>query len=261
MIDFNIDIADLAQEFSLSSRQVDSAIEYCVEQITSEVYRIWSSEAKAGLGSSRNQYLAALGVEKIDKNTRAVFLNPDVWLPNAIEKGWSAFDMKPGFLKSDKVKVDKNGNPYLTIGFRFATPDAIGESDVFAGVMPVEIYTAMNKTVKESTKKNPSLEIGSIPKEFQIPVNMDYRNEMKSAGYEAIKDKNPKMTSIYEGMQKIGSSYVVFRRVSLKSDAKRWQHPGIEAKNFAQIAENKIESKIPMIVDKSIDDYLSNLGF
>lgn len=261
MIDLNIDLGDLGVEFSLTREQIDDAIQYCVEEVTTEVYRSWSAEAKQGLGQTRNQYLSALSVETVDRYTKAVFLNPDIWLPNAIESGWSAFDMKPGFLRSDKVKYTKGGKPYLTIGFRFATPDAIGESDVFAGVMPQAIYSAMQRTVKESTQKKPSLQLSDIPKEYQIPVNMEYREKMRSEGFESIKDKKPKMTSIYEGMQKIGSSYVVFRRVSLNSDKKRWQHPGLEARNFAGIAEQKVESKIPNIVDKSLDDYLSNLGF
>jgi len=260
VLDFNIDTTDLAAEFSLTEVQVDDLVVYCVEEVTTEVARYWADEVKRGLGSTRQQYLSSLSIEKVDKHTRAVFLDPAAWLPNAIESGKGAYDMKQGFLASSKVKYTKKGDPYLTIPFRFATPDALGESEAFSGIMPRVIHSAVQQTSSQSSKTG--LGMGDIPTQYQMPVSSMLRQTLKSIGYENLA-ADVKMTSIYEGLRKqeSGGGYVNFRRVSLASDKSSWQHPGFEARNFSEKAEQRVSSVIPSIVDESIDNFLSNLGF
>jgi len=261
MLDFYVDSSDLASEFTLTQDQVDDLVIYCVEEVTTEVARHWSDEVKQGLGSTRQQYLNALSIEKVDMTTRAVFLDPGAWLPNAIEQGKGAYDMKQGFLSSDKVKYTKEGNPYLTIAFRFSTPDALGESEAFSGIMPRAIHSAVQANYKQGGSKA-ELGIGDIPRQFQIPESPKLRQTLKSIGYDKL-ESDTKMTSIYAGLRKQegGSGYVNFRRVSLASDKDSWQHPGFDAKNFAGKAEEKVAPIIPNIVDSAIDNFLSNLGF
>lgn len=260
MLDFNVDINDLASEFTLSTQQVDELIEFCVEEVTTEVARQWSTEVKQNLGSARSQYLNALSVEKVSRNSRVVFLHPGAWLPNAIEQGQGSYDMKEGFLKSSKVKHTKKGKPYLTIPFRFATPDTLGENEAFSGILPRVIHTAVLKNDRQTTKPSSGLGLSSIPRQFQIPKSAALRKRMKSVGYEKL-SKDVEMTSVYEGVTKSGSGYINFRRVSLASDSASWIHPGFTARNFADKASQKVEPIIPEIVDSAIDEFLSNLGY
>ena len=71
------------------------------------------------------------------------------------------------------------------------------------------------------------------------------------------------MTSIYEGLKRNekGSGYVMFRRVSINSHEDRWQHPGIMARDLAGKAVRELEPRIPFMVEKTVDDFLQNLGF
>ena len=257
MIDFSIDISDVVSELSLTQQDADEAVAYCVKEVTAEVYRAWTAEAKDNLGSTRSQYIAALGMEKIDNHTSVIFLDPEAWLPNAIEQGVSSFDMKPGFLSSSKVKYTKDGSPFLTIPFRFATPGSIGESTAFAGVMPQSIYDKVRQQVPNSREQ---LKLSDIPSEFHIPKSISLRNTLKSIGYDSLSKKEPR-TSIYEGLQRTTGGYINFRRVSLRSDADRWVHPGFQAKDLARLAEQKVQSRIPDIVDNALDNFLANLGF
>ena len=145
MIEFDIDTMGLSGQFDLNKNDIDDLLNYTVKQLTAEFAYIWGNEAKANLHSSRNEYLNAIQVGERGRFTGVAYLNPAAWLPNAIETGATAFDMKVGMLKSSKVKMGKNG-PYLTIPFRFGTSSAIGESSAFAGVMPPEIERAAKQS-------------------------------------------------------------------------------------------------------------------
>jgi len=253
VIDLNIDTSELSAEFNLTKQEVDGLLTYSVDEVSAQFAQQWATEVKSSLASTRSQYINAIIISKRDQFTNVVYLNPASWLANAIEMGASAFDMKKGLLASKKVKYTKKGKPYITVPFRFATPDAIGENGAFSGVMPQAVY----KSVKNQAPKQ-SLSLNSIPSQYQIPKNIGIRKQVKSGNFKNLTAKT-KMTSIYEGMQKSKGGYVTFRRVSLSSDAQSWNHPGFEARDFAGTALNNLN--IPQIVDVSIDSYLSQLGF
>ena len=181
MIDLNINVEDIAEEFSLSQREVNALLEYSVETITAAYARQWDIEAKSNLGKTRNQYRSAINVAKRGRFTGVVYLNPASWLANALELGADAFDMKVGFLKSSKVKYTKDNKPFLTIPFRFATSQALGESSAFAGIMPGVI----EKAVKAHEEENPDkkgLPLSKIPSKYHIPKSATLRRELKEPG-------------------------------------------------------------------------------
>jgi hypothetical protein len=254
MIDLSIDTADLSAEFDLDQRAVNDLLKFTVEEVTAMFARNWDNKAKETLGSTRNEYRNAIQTRKIDDFTASVYLNPASWLANALEEGASGFDMKAGLLNSSKVKYTKNGSPYITIPFRFATPTSLGESSAFAGVMPTVIHRAVLKHEKESST---GLPLGSIPNKYQIPQSSTLRRTLSSAAYSKVAER----TSIYEGLKRNpnGAGYVMFRRISLNSAADKFQHPGLEARSLAQKALDG--TNIPQIVDIAIDSYLANLGF
>lgn len=62
------------------------------------------------LHSTKDQYFEAI---TIDAGT--VTLDTERFIVGMVENGVPSFDMKPGFLKSPKVKVSKNGSRYMVI--------------------------------------------------------------------------------------------------------------------------------------------------
>lgn len=263
----SIDLNDLASEFSLKQSQVDLLGIQIVNSITDRIYYNWVSSAKQGLRSTRNQYLKNLQIGQTSPLSKYIVLTGD--FANMLETGFGAFDMKSGFAKGGKVKIKKNGGWYMTIPFRFATPGAIGESEIFSAVMPPDVYKNVRnlqsaKSSLEGGKTQSAKGLNSVPKQFSIPKTRDAFSVVQ--GKQTFSQYQHK-SSIYQGITRqektYGSStqgsYVSFRRVSDKSDPMSWIHKGVDAKNFAKAALQKTD--VGNIADRAIDSYLSSLGF
>ncbi len=264
MISLHIDTHELSAEFHLTKQDVEDLLEQTVKRVTAAYARLWEGEAKRTLKQSRTQYIRAIQIGQRGRFTGIAYLNPQAWLPNAVEVGKDAFDMKPGFMASSKAKRTAKGVLYLTIPFRFATPDMLGDSEVFSGVMPQEILPAIHQQEKQFNTQGGSkgLELDKIPSQYHIPKSAAYRQQLKQmdGGFDRMK-ANTQKTSIYEGLQRAakGSGYVNFRRVSENSDPLRFLHPGITAMNLSQSALELLD--VPHEVDLSIDSFLSQKGF
>jgi hypothetical protein len=152
--------------------------------------------------------------------------------------------------------MGKDGNWYLTIPFRFATPGALASSSLFSSVLPKEVYKAV--------KREGVLKQNSVPSPFDIPGK---RPEIKTES-KIFKDYSHKY-SVFAGLQrqkttftgtgKVSSSYNTFRRVSANSDPEAFIHSGIVARNLAEKAIENLD--IPLEVDKIVDNFLADLGF
>jgi hypothetical protein len=247
MIPVTIDTRALAEEFSLAASQVDDLRELAVTTITQEYAREWENQANQHLGSTREMYKRAIQTESRGRFTGVAYLDPVEWIANAIEMGADSFDMKIGFLQSNKVKYTKSGDPMLTIPFRFGVSTSLGESQAFASVMP----TVIHETTKALAGRQ--LKLGQIPEQYHIPKSQALRKRITDV---SSLPKN-KRTSIYEGMQKTTGGYVNFRRVSVNSDPDAFIHPGFSEKNLAQKAWDNFDmgDKMKLV----IDDFLSSL--
>jgi len=254
LINIDIDTADLSAEFNLSQEDVEGLMQYTIETVTSEFALMWDQEAAQSLMKSRDQYRNALQVDSRGRFTGVVYLNPAVWIANAIELGAEPFDMKPGMLSSPKAKTGADGSKYMSIPFRFGTPGALAESSVFAGVMPSDIHSSVLKSEKAGTP----LQMGSIASKHHMPKSHAYRNQLKAIGFDKMK-KGTKTTSKYAGLQRNarGSGYVNFRRVSEKSDPEAFLHPGVQARHLGDKAYSRLD--IPSSVDEAIDNFLANM--
>lgn len=255
MIPVVIDIADVASEFALAREEIDSLKENIVKSLTADLYEQWLLQAGKKLKTSRSQYQNGLVVIEEGRFKGGVTLVGV--LPNMIESGVSAFDMKIGFSKSQKVKRGKNGQWYLTIPFRLGTPGANAER--FAGVVPTAVYEVVksqpSSTSKSGIKRSKGLAFNQIPAQYQAPK---VRKSVSSgtARFDSYKNKN----SIYEGLTKVsdgrgGSRIMGFRRVSKNSDPSSWIHTGIQARNLGDAALNAMQ--VDVRVDKIVDDFLS----
>lgn len=260
VVPINIDLKPLIERFRIDKEDIRPLVTSMLNAITQRIESQWKKEANS-LGGTRAQYQEGIYVQKLDYNSAIVGLSG--WLPNAIEQGISAFDMKIGFEKSNKkmitLKVDKNGNTesgwYLTIPFRQAVAGSLGESQAFSNIMPPSV-----------TKVARNLEIGAYIKESMLPprykVERGLRPEVTGRDgkvYETYEHKR----SIYEGIQKSGTAqhtgYVSFRRVSNNSDKNSWIHTGIQAHNFFEKAITN--AQLSDVRDREVDKFLDSLGF
>ena len=244
-VSIEIDFSDVNQEFGLNTLEEEKLIDYAIKALAAAYLRSWDALAKRKLKSTRDIYRSGLSIHSSGIGEANVKLKGV--LPNMIEQGASPFDMKVGFLRSSKVKINRNGSPYITIPFRHAIPGSLGESAAFANVMPGEIYSlAKVGRVKES----------DVPDEYKDSYRptIDYDNKF----FEEYQHKS----SIYAGMKRIqtglrSGQYIVFRRVSEKSDSNAFIHPGIDAFN---LSEEALESSdIPGIVDRATDEIVSQI--
>jgi hypothetical protein len=264
----HIDLSELQQEFALKETQVEELGVTLVNAITDRIFNNWRVSAMNGLNSTRKSYIQALNIGEISSTKKYIQLT-GVW-PNMIENGFGAFDMKPGMLGSSKAKVTKKGTRFITIPFRWASSGSIGESEVFANVMPVEINTLVRRlrptttNISSRTNSGGGLQLKQLPKDYQIPKSRGAFSDLKSrTTYPQYTHKG----SIYEGIirnettyeRATQSSYVSFRRVSEKSDPMSWIHKAQAAKNFAEQGLKKTD--VASITDRTIDEFLSNAGF
>lgn len=258
-IDLNID--DLINEFNFPTNTANYIVESSVELVTQEVYRQWNLSATSKLNSTRNDYLNGLSIIKNSEFSQTILLAGK--LPNMIEKGASAFDMKLGFQKSKNVtlteKRDKHGNVistgwYLTIPFRHGTPGIVGENAAFSGIMPQQVYDTAKKfgVVKSSDLKG-SDAIPRTRKQIDLPSRVIPAYTHKSSIYEGIQKKSAAYKSV------IQNTYVSFRRVSDKSDPNAWWHKGIPAYNLS--AEAVANTDVSTIVENNVDEILKSLGY
>jgi len=253
MIPIIIDTSDLSAEFNLSKKEIDGLKEFVVKELTSAFARNWDTQARNKLGGTRVEYRKSLIVGEEGRFKGFVMLIG--MLPNMIESGVPAFDMKPGFLQGKKAKSKPTGGRYLTIPLRYAAPESLAESSVFAGQLPTAVHEAIKE--KEVSGQKTRLEIDDIPESYQVPK---LRAEIpKSAQFGEYMHK----TSLFVGLTRVPEErhrqYITFRRVSDLSEPSSWIHSGIIARNLAEKALE--ETNIPQEVDMAADKYLTGLGF
>jgi len=271
----NIDLSGVLGEYKVDPVEADSVVKDVIKQITRSFYNVWQQTAGQELESSRKYYMQSLQVHDEGGSSMSVVLHNK--LPNMIESGCSAFDMKEGFARSTKATRTKDGGWYLTIPFRFATPGSVS----FENVMPEEVYREARKL---ETSKTTDVEVnggivsdnnwGDRLSRFDVPdryAEKQVRPAFTALDNPALQPKSETeyqhKSSVYEGMVKSEkfyekanqSTYNTFRRVSSNSDPSSWIHQGIDARNLAEKALEKFDIKHETGV--AADTVLSRLGF
>jgi len=258
ILPIQIDTQSLGDEFQLGQSDVDSLLEAVTAQARAAIAIEWRNQAKGELGSTRSRYMNSIIEGQEGRFTGTITLVGQ--LPNMIENGASAFDMKNGFANSDKRKTvqRKDGKLgwYLTIPFTYARPGSLGESEKFSGVLPIDV----NKALLKVTEEDPDASLGAsdIPGEYAIPK---IRKEIKLFDGSLAPEYQNK-SSIYSGLKvqknpSGGSQVISFRRVSDNSDDNSWIHTGIEARNLADKALREV--KLDEVVGDVIDVFLNEL--
>ncbi len=245
-----IDLSSVIESFRLSNQEADDLASSMVERMASRCFANITDLAKTKLHKSRADYLSGLRMTKPQRNVAMIELIGTV--PNMVEAGVGAFDMKSGFEKSKNATAKKDGGWYLTVPFQHAWSGALGEASYFSGVMPAAVHAAASR-LGDKERLNAS----SLPGGLGAPSS---RKAVVGESREFAEYKNK--SSIYSGMIKSTKAghtgYTTFRRVSDKSDENSWVHSGIEERDLFGKAE--MNTNILREVDMARDEFIDNLG-
>lgn len=215
-------------------------------------------QAQMQLKSSAQDYLRGLqdaggGMSTTPSGEVIVTLVGTV--PNAMEQGFDAFDIKPGLLGSPKVKHGKSGKPYIDVPFRWGRP---GAKTVQA--MSKAASSAMDKAMRAAKKSmgaGPaamalirSKYVGGPPKGKTVNIGGKTVLHAHKADIEAGMSRLPKLS--------VGASgeFRTFRRVSGSSSVASWRHPGRTGVEIFKMVVGVLES----VKDEYVKMQLEKVG-
>ena len=261
-----IDLSGLKGQFGIDDKTLDQLTETCVKAVTAAIHANWEALAKKKLKSTREEYIQ--NIIHVDKGrfNKQIILTGVV--PNMVEQGASAFDIKDGFRKSKKVRYTipvygKKGNMlhpggywYLTIPFRIGVPGTLGQAG-FTGQMPQEVYDIMRKRGNRI-----ALRADEIPAPYNIPQS---RAAIQATPQNPYYAQYTHKSSIYEGLTKrtaqygktTQNTYGTFRRAGANSDPLSWIHKGISAYRLADEAVKITD--VDTIVENEVTTFLDTI--
>lgn len=275
----HIDTSDLTLRYAMSRSEANAIGQRAVEAAIARVYEKTYRSANENLNRTKDEYLSNLQRPSVGRLKASITLTGQ--LPNMVEQGAQAFDMKKGMLNSPKAKLTKDGRRYLIIPFRWATPSAQGGGAAFSGRMPTEIYKVMRtlRTTRTSYQgqhqsgqglKKQSLAGGTYGKlKTRARVTGGQLTEQQRKAYEhkaPLLQGMVRSQKVYEKATQ--GQYHTFRVVSeagvsptgkrLGSEPNSWIHRGIEARNFMTNAVK--EAEIGLLTENIVAEALNEMG-
>jgi hypothetical protein len=257
-----IDTGAIMESFtSLDKDSVDKICDNIAKTLAARYAQKLELEATTSLKQTKKRYIHAINVVDTGRLEGTVILDYSKDpLVRMIEEGAAAFDMKKKMLASSKAKTNASGGKYITVPFRFGTPDAIGDSDVFSSIMPDAVYeVAKDQDTNIPTvggSRSSGLTVDKLPVQYQKP---NTRKEIKDSEGKVLFKAYTHKGSIYEGITKNQdavtgqNTYNSFRRVSENSDPDSWIHKGIEQYNLVSKALQNFnqETEVQMAMNRN----------
>lgn len=264
-----LDTQDIMQQFNVSQKQVEDICDNVAKSLAFSYNQKLQQIVQNTLHRTRARFLQA--VKLVDtgrmEGTVMIDFSKDP-LVGMIEQGAGPFDMKQGFFASSKVITAKNGNRYLTIPFRWGTPNIVGDSDVFSNIMPQEVYQAVRSMPQNITMIGGGIRTQGLNPSTLSPTlqNRQTRPQITDSQGKVMFNAYQHKTSIYAGIVRKQDSitgqntYHSFRRVSTGStDKNAFIHKGIQQYNFVQKALQQFDQV--QEVSRALDIEWKKLGF
>jgi hypothetical protein len=222
-IDINTLTKSLEKDLNSFSKDLVSSVQNAVENLVSILEAEAIKLASEKLTNTFPIYANAIRKEKIGENTWVIYLDNN--FANMLEDGFSSYDMKDGFLSSNKAKIGKNST-YFNVPIN---PKQASKKNIFDYRSAVEAAINDSETISDS--KNTSF--GKIEK------------------FSNLKEDRLK------GLMKITSNagneqFLLFRRVSTKSDKNKFIHPGYDGAHI-------IEKDLKLFAEQELDKILKKM--
>lgn len=294
-------------EFDLRGAMPDSLVgvldrmgleESLLDSVAASARAKWIRLAQVELKATAQTYIEGIQDVRAERGVRMIQLAG--WLPNAIEQGLPAFDLRDTILHNPRAKArrplwsqaGRSGGQvqvgwYANIPFRHGTPGTTG----LAGSPMGSLYGPRGD---KSRRQGGDLLDTEQAAEFGKQVYRDAKKLRTKRGrrpagqmgekavqqsYEGAGGKGKPLlrphhqTSIYAGMRRerkpyvnpktqkttVQSQYITFRRISTEN-TEGWDHPGIEARNFAQQVLDHVAKITPAVVETIVTKALEGGG-
>lgn len=236
-------------------------IEQAVSNVAHATYAAIVAKAQKKLTSTRSAYVGGMKFETISPNNYVIYLDGN-WA-NAIEDGWSPYDMKETLLKSKKtvsegsraglpwVQKGKKGQRYAKVPFEHSprVTGATGASDL-AGVL--KNLSVMNLKTNKMQKLTSTFK-DDLGKPLQGKVATyrsspeDVKRGLTIPNLEGL-TKYQKVYTTFSGKQRVKSAYLTFRTISDLSPASKWQNKGYSGLRAFPEAEAAVRDEIQNIL-------------
>lgn len=274
-IPITIDTSDIINQFNVSQSQIDAMCDNIAKSLAMEFASELEEQARENLRRTRRRYIKNIRLVDSGRLQGTVMLDysKDKLIP-MLEEGATAFDIKRGLLSSKKAKKTSDGRKYITVPFRWATPNAIADGEQFTGKLPSSVYKAI-KSKAPSIPTIGGLRSKGLMRDELPTVHQTEKTRPKIVTDSTIYEAYRHVSSLYEGVFKKQdaatrqSSYHSFRRVSesginadgekIGSDPMSWIHPGIDAYNLVQRTYTDFRPELH--IGPMIDNELRKLGF
>ena len=161
-------------------------------------------------------------------------------LPNMLENGSPAYDMRQTVLSSPKAKTSKAGFKFMAIPFRHGTPGSAGLAGKPMG-QPYAKTTSFGDSLAFSGGMDPKA-ARRAGREIYNAAKSGQPIKTGDAGLGRLRERHA--SGLYEGMKRVkeptgGGQYMTFRMISTNPDSIRsdaggqsWTHPGIKARQI-----------------------------
>lgn len=194
----------------------------------------WVSLAQQSLRTSARDYVA--GIQPVEVKNRVARVVLVGVMPNLIENGMSAFDLRTTLLGpgAKNAKTAKDGSRYNTVPFGHGSPGSGGRN--VGRPMPQSIHTIAKKLTPTLSRPEGGTQWGGR-------IHLGMRMSSAARSILTTKEKPWHWGSTYLGMVKqqktyasaTQTKYTTFRRISsnTRRAKEHWLHPGIRARNLA----------------------------
>lgn len=235
------------------SYEVENDLQEAIANVVAAGYDSIVGSAQLELHSSRQDYLSGLSFHKLGGNEYLILLEGK--FPNALEEGYSGFDVKEGMLNSNKV---------VNVGTRSGQPwvQKAEDGHKFAHV-PFQhrpfSKEAKSADIGQAIKKLKATNQQGVEQKFTKLFKDNDGNPMqgKVAVVKEVKgfpelDRITKYQKVYKnektGKESVQSLYMTYRTVS--ENGGDWTHPGYAGLHAFDDAEKWMDSEIDNILNR-----------
>jgi hypothetical protein len=233
---------------------VEQELQDAIHDVVQAGYASIQGSAQLALNSTRQDYLSGLALHELGPNEYLIILEGK--FPNALEKGFSGFDVKEGMLNSKKVvnvgtraglpwvqksKVDEHKFAHVPFQHRPFSREA-KSADLGSAIRKLK---AINREGKEQKFTKLFTDVGGNPLEGKVAMVKEVKGfpELDRITKYQKKYKNEKT-----GSEAVQSIYMTYRTVS--EIGGEWEHPGFKGLHAFDEAEAWMDSEIDNLLNR-----------